>query len=32
MVTEAHQNGFDIREIPADKGYASRANYNLAAL
>lgn len=30
MITEAHQNGFDIREIPADKGYASRANYNLA--
>jgi len=30
MVTEAHQNGFDIREIPADMGYSSRANYNLA--
>lgn len=30
MVTEAHQNGFNIREIPADMGYASRANYDLA--
>jgi transposase len=30
MVMEAHQNGFDIREIPADKGYSSRANYEIA--
>jgi transposase len=30
MVTEAYQNGFEIKEIPADMGYSSRANYNLA--
>lgn len=30
MVMEAHQNGFDIREITADKGYSSRANYEIA--
>lgn len=30
MITEAYQNGFDIKEITADMGYASRANYNLA--
>lgn len=30
MVMEAHQNGFDIREITTDKGYSSRANYEIA--
>jgi len=30
MVMEAHDNGFDIKEIVADMGYSSRANYNLA--
>lgn len=30
MVMEAHENGFDIKEITADMGYLSRANYNLA--
>jgi transposase len=30
MVNEAHDNGFDIKEIPADKGYSSRENYSLA--
>lgn len=30
MVNEAHDNGFDIREIPADMGYSSRENYSLA--
>lgn len=30
MVTEAHENGFDIKEITADMGYLSRGNYNLA--
>jgi transposase len=30
MVMEAHDNGFDIKEITADMGYMSRANYNLA--
>jgi len=30
MVSEAKQNGFDIREITADMGYSSRENYNLA--
>lgn len=30
MITEAHENGFDIKEITADGGYLSRANYNLA--
>lgn len=30
MVTEAHENGFNIREISADMGYLSRDNYNLA--
>jgi len=30
MVMEAHDNGFDIKEIAADMGYSSRANYNLA--
>jgi transposase len=30
MVMEAHKNGFDIREITADMGYSSRANYDLA--
>jgi transposase len=30
MVMEAHGNGFDIKEITADMGYSSRANYNLA--
>lgn len=29
-VMEAYQNGFDIREIYADMGFSSRANYNLA--
>jgi transposase len=30
MVTEAHNNGFDLQEITADMGYSSRENYNLA--
>ena len=30
MVMEAHDNGFTIEEIPADMGYSSRDNYNLA--
>jgi len=30
MVMEAHQNGFDIKEITADTGYSSRANYEVA--
>lgn len=30
MVTEAHNNGFDIKEIPADMGYSSRENYEMA--
>ncbi len=30
MVNEAHDNGFDIKEIPADMGYSSRDNYSLA--
>lgn len=30
MVTEANQSGFTIKEIPADMGYSSRANYELA--
>jgi len=30
MVMEAHQNGFDIKEITADKGYSSRASYEVA--
>lgn len=30
LVTEAHENGFMINEITADKGYTSRANYTLA--
>lgn len=30
MVTEAHDNGFDIKEIVADMAYQSKANYNLA--
>ena len=30
MVTQAHHNGFNIREIDADMAYSSRANYNLA--
>lgn len=30
MITEAHENGFDIKEITADGGYLSRSNYDLA--
>jgi transposase len=30
MVKEAHENGFNIKEIDADMAYSSRANYNLA--
>ena len=30
MVSEANDNGFDIKEIPADMGYSSRENYNFA--
>jgi transposase len=30
MVMEAHNNGFQIKEIPADMGYLSRDNYNTA--
>lgn len=30
MVNEAHDNGFEIKEIPADMGYSSRKNYSLA--
>lgn len=30
MVSEAHDNGFDIKEIPADMGYVDRKNFNLA--
>jgi transposase len=29
MVEEAHQNGFNIDEVEADKAYCSRANYDL---
>lgn len=31
LVSEAHGNGFNILEIPADMGYSSRENYNLAS-
>ena len=31
LVTEAYQGGFTIKEIPADKAYLSRENYNLAS-
>jgi transposase len=30
LVMEAHNNGFNIQEIPADKGYLSRDNFNIA--
>jgi transposase len=30
MVEEAHENGFNIEEIEADKGYLSRKNYDFA--
>jgi transposase len=30
MVQEAHNNGFNIKEIDADMAYSSRENYNLA--
>ena len=30
MVREAHENGFNIEEIEADKGYLSRKNYDIA--
>ncbi len=30
MITEAHQNGFEIREIVADKAYSSRDNLETA--
>jgi transposase len=30
MVSEAHDNGFDIKEIPADMGYVDRDNFNYA--
>lgn len=30
MVMEAHNNGFNIKEIPADMGYSSRENYEVA--
>jgi transposase len=30
MVTEAYEGGFSIKEIPADKAYLSRDNYDLA--
>jgi transposase len=30
MVTEAHENGFTLMEVTADKAYASRENYNTA--
>jgi transposase len=30
LVTDAHESGFDIREITADMGYSSRANYELS--
>lgn len=30
MVKEAHESGFDIKEIDAGMAYSSRANYNLA--
>lgn len=30
MVKEAHQSGFTLKEIPADMGYSSRDNYELA--
>lgn len=30
MVMDAHQNGFTIKEVPADMGYSSRDNYELA--
>jgi hypothetical protein len=30
MVGEAHENGFNIEEIEADKGYLSRTNYDFA--
>jgi len=29
MVKEAHENGFDIKEVEADKAYCSRANYDI---
>ena len=29
MVEEAHENGFEIDEVEADKAYCSRANYDL---
>jgi transposase len=31
MVTEAHENGFTLMEVTADKAYASRENYNTAS-
>lgn len=30
LVNTAHESGFEIKEIPADKGYLSRDNYDLA--
>jgi transposase len=30
MIKEAHENGFNIKEIEADKGYLSRKNYDCA--
>ncbi len=30
LIMEAHSNGFQIKEIPADMGYLSRDNYNTA--
>jgi len=30
MVIDAHKYGFEIKEIPADMGYSSRDNHNLA--
>jgi transposase len=30
MVMEAHNNGYEIKEIPADMGYSSRENYKIA--
>lgn len=29
MVTEAHENGFNLREVSADKAYSSRENIGL---